>query len=275
MLKKKILLIGVLFLAFTFYELYENNDIDVKNYTINACKNDDNEDFEGFKIAQVSDLHLKRNSYIKNQIIKKIKRNNVDVIVITGDLFDSGRDINNCGAGEFCKKLAKVAPVYAISGNHEASSGKKECMKIIADNNVEVIDDKYKVIKKDGHLFALFGTDYLEKYNKSKYKDYFVNDKTTKILLSHRPDPAYRYFHKRNTIIPDVVLSGHAHGGQVVIPFINKGVWAPNQGFLPWFTDGGYKINNGTMIVSRGLGNSHHFFVRINNRIHLPIITIK
>lgn len=273
MIKKKILIAVALLIAFAFYELYENINIDVKKYTINTNKTDSG--FEGFKIAQVSDLHLKRNSYVKNEIIKKIKKEHVDVIVITGDLIDSGSDIYNCGAEDFCRKLSKIAPVYAISGNHEATLGKDKCMKLIAENNVNVIDDKCKVIKKDSYSFELFGTGYFEKYNKPEYKEKFINDRNIKIVLSHRPDPAYSYCYKKNSIIADVVLSGHAHGGQFVIPFTKQGLWAPNQGFMPWFTDGRYNINNSTLIVSRGLGNSHNFFIRINNRIHLPIIIIK
>lgn len=271
-MKKKIIIISILVIFFALYELYENNSIDIERYTITTNKYDKR--FKGLKIAQISDLHLKRNNYLKEKIIKKIKKENVDIIVITGDLIDSESDIYNCGVQNFCKKLKKIAPVYSVNGNHEVTLGKYKCMELLKENNINVIDDKYEIIKKDGYSFAFFGNEYLEKYNKDNYKEYF-NNNITKILLAHRPDLACIYFNKKNAIIPNVVLSGHAHGGQIVIPFTKQGLFAPNQGILPQFTSGKYNINNGTIIVSRGLGNSHNFFIRINDRIHLPIITIK
>lgn len=96
-----------------------------------------------------------------------------------------------------------------------------------------------------------------------------------KILLAHRPEGFSTYSSDSFSIKPDLVFSGHAHGGQFRIPISNKGIVAPNQGFFPKYTSGLYASNNGVqMIVSRGLGNSI-IPIRINNRPHLPIIELK
>jgi hypothetical protein len=95
------------------------------------------------------------------------------------------------------------------------------------------------------------------------------------VMLAHRPELFDEYFSEINSVKPTLVLSGHAHGGQFRIPFIKRGVIAPNQGFFPKYTSGIYKADNvGAMIVSRGLGRSVIPF-RINNRIHLPVIELK
>ena len=89
------------------------------------------------------------------------------------------------------------------------------------------------------------------------------------ILLSHRPELIDTYTEENF----DLVLSGHAHGGQIRIPFLG-GLVAPNQGFLPKYTSGIYEKNDTKMIVSRGIGNSIIPF-RINNRPELVVINLQ
>ena len=94
------------------------------------------------------------------------------------------------------------------------------------------------------------------------------NDKRFRILLSHRPELFDLYVD--NNI--DVAFTGHAHGGQVIIPFIG-GIIAPNQGFWPKYYKGMYTKNNTTMILSRGLGNSV-IPQRIFNRPEIVSLTL-
>ena len=93
-----------------------------------------------------------------------------------------------------------------------------------------------------------------------------INKNKYNILLSHRPEAfnAYSDF--------DLVLSGHAHGGQFRILLIG-GIIAPGQGFFPKYDAGEYKKGRTTMIVSREIGNSI-IPVRINNRPELIVINI-
>ena len=88
------------------------------------------------------------------------------------------------------------------------------------------------------------------------------------VLLAHRPEGIDEY--AKWGI--DLVLSGHAHGGQIRIPGIG-GVYAPGQGFFPKYTSGEYAVGDTTMIVSRGLGNSV-LPLRVNDRPEIVIVTL-
>ena len=89
------------------------------------------------------------------------------------------------------------------------------------------------------------------------------------ILLSHRPELFDTYVSENINLI----FSGHAHGGQIRIPFVG-GIVAPNQGLFPKYTSGKYEEKNTTMIVSRGIGNSIIPF-RINNRPELIVVELR
>ncbi len=101
-----------------------------------------------------------------------------------------------------------------------------------------------------------------------KLQDIVIDNSYYSILLSHRPEPIEVY--ANNSI--NLVLSGHAHGGQFRIPFVG-GIVAPDQGFLPKYTAGKYVVGRTQMVVSRGLGNSI-IPIRINNRPELVVIEL-
>ena len=71
----------------------------------------------------------------------------------------------------------------------------------------------------------------------------------------------------------DLAFTGHAHGGQIIIPFLRQGIFAPNQGFFPKYTEGMHEKDGTVMVVSRGLGNSSFPF-RIFNRPELIEVTL-
>ena len=89
------------------------------------------------------------------------------------------------------------------------------------------------------------------------------------VLLSHRPEHLSVY--AKHSI--DLCLTGHAHGGQIRLPFIG-GLFAPNQGFLPKFDAGLFKEQNTTMVISRGVGSSQ-FPLRFLNPPEIPVAVLK
>ncbi len=91
------------------------------------------------------------------------------------------------------------------------------------------------------------------------------------VLLSHRPE----FFELYTEYNFDLVLSGHAHGGQWRIPYILNGLYAPNQGVFPKYAGGEYTENNTTMIVSRGLARESTLLPRFYNRPELVIIDLQ
>lgn len=197
------------------------------------------------------------------------------LIVMTGDIIDKSADLNTCGLGKLCKGLSAIAKTYAVTGNHELWNGNvEEWTNTLTENNVEVIDNKLEIYTKNNKSIEIVGLIDGNEYEPLNFKDIKDAKDIPMILLAHRPELLVSsYSSDLNRIKPNIVFSGHAHGGQFRIPIINKGVIAPNQGLFPQYTSGLYTYNNVKIIVSRGLGNSI-IPIRINNRPHLPIIEL-
>jgi predicted MPP superfamily phosphohydrolase len=276
----KIVLVLVIIIVF----LYANNNmLQISNVNISSPKIPTS--FSGYKMVQISDLHSKSFGKGQKSIINKIKKLNPDIIVITGDIVDRRR-YNETNSITFVKEAVKLAPVYYITGNHEAWSGNFESSleDKLSNAGVKLLRNKAELIKKGEGIINLIGIDdpafntsgYGEGYKDSYYADKnlkkalsTVNNSNFTILLSHRPELINTYV--KNKI--DLVFSGHAHGGQVRLPFIG-GLVAPNQGILPKYTSGKYTIDGCNMIVSRGLGNSIAPF-RIFNTPNIVLLTLK
>ena len=277
--KKTIIILISIILLFlvSLYLYYENNCLQVSNYIIEC--NRIPRDFNGFKIAQISDFHNTNSKKLTNDLVEEIKDSKPNIIVLTGDLIDSNKtDVNI--AISFVKKINDIAPIYYVTGNHEAKMNKYgELKDKLEKNKVIILDGKLEIIKKDNSEINLVGIDD-PSFNFNTYRDdsTIVQDSLIpiqydrnnfNILLSHRPELIETY--AENDF--DLVLSGHAHGGQIRIHFIG-GLIAPNQGLFPKYTSGIYEMNNTKMIVSRGIGNSILPF-RVNNRPELVVIELK
>lgn len=269
---------SVLFIVFALFCFLQNNNIMVSNYSHHSPKLPPH--FDGYKILQISDLHNKM--FRKNQayIIKKVKDSNPDIIVITGDLIDRRRfDLDTAMC--FINEAVKIAPIYYVSGNHEAWSGKYEKIKqSLTDAGVLILDDNSLEIFKDESSLQLLGlsdpdfltSHYSDGTNTEKLEQLlkqWSSSTSYKILLSHHPELFSLYCD--NNI--DLIFSGHAHGGQIRLPFLG-GLIAPDQGLFPKYTSGPYKNNDTTMFVSRGLGNSVFPF-RIFNTPEIVVVTLK
>ena len=197
---------------------------------------------------------------------------------MTGDLIDSNKtDIEV--AINFIKNINNIAPIYFVSGNHESNiSSYSKLKEQIGENKVIILDNKVEILKVNESEINLIGIDDPRMANEDGVSDSEIvkvelanakyNENTYSILLSHRPELFDIYVEKQINLI----LTGHAHGGQIRIPFIG-GIVAPNQGFFPKYTSGIFEENKTTMVVNRGIGNSILPF-RINNRPELVVITI-
>lgn len=234
--------------------------------------------FDGFKIAHLSDIHDKNWG---QALILPIQEENPDIIVITGDLIDSRNpDIYN--AAQLTEELNEIAPVYFVTGNHEAWSGYYDLLEeSMLNQNVHILDNDTVKLQRNGEEILLVGLQdpaFASESNLLNEQSSIVvngieeltgNFDGYKVLLSHRPELFESYV--RNEM--NLVLSGHAHGGQIHLPFIG-GLVAPDQGFFPKYTSGVYEEEDTQMVVSRGLGNSI-LPIRINNRPELIIIQLK
>lgn len=266
-------IIAILFAAFGIWIAYTNDNIEVSYYDVKDDLIPD--EFDGFKIAHVSDLHNRDWDGRAEDLIAAEKP---DIVVVTGDMVDSSdRYFDN--SLNFLKEAVKIAPVYYVSGNHEANMTDYDSLEKSFENaGATVLNDENAVLQKNGSQINLIGL------RDPAFEFEYASDNTVKehiadvinslskegifnIVLSHRPE----YFDVYALTNADLVLCGHAHGGQIRIG--NKGIFAPGQGFFPEYTAGIHEKNDTFMIVSRGLGDS--VLPRVNNMPELVFVTLK
>lgn len=270
-LKKNIKYIAIISLAILIWLVWTNINIQTSEFIVKDKKIPEN--FNGFTVAVVSDLH---NYDWGEKLLDLIKDSKPNIIAITGDLVDSRTPSYEISL-DFVKKAMKISPVYYVTGNHEAVLDDfEEFEKSLGEVGVILLDDKSQLLEIEGEiiniagvkdpLFKSYGRTHSEVINESL--EGILSTEYYNIVLSHRPEQFETYVKNR----ANLVLSGHAHGGQVRIPFIG-GVIAPNQGFFPKYTAGMYSEKGTNMIVSRGLGNSV-VPVRVNNMPEFVVVRL-
>lgn len=261
-----LIIIAGIWLAYT--------NIQIKTTHVSITSEKLPKEFDGFKIAVIADLH---NRDCKEKLSDILKEQEPDIIAVVGDLIDSSKtDMDT--AVEFIDIANEIAPVYFVSGNHEAWSGEYDKLaQRIEQSGAYVMDNASCTIEKGGAKINLVGLkdpafSEAENYQTKVFSDQLeklLSDEYFNIVLSHRPE----YFSEYAEADADLVISGHAHGGQVRIPFVG-GLIAPGQGFFPSFSEGVYTEDNTSMVVSRGIGNSV-VPIRINNTPEVVVITLK
>lgn len=234
------------------------------------------EAFEGFKIAHVSDLHNAVFGRKNEKLLSLIRAAKPDIIAITGDLIDSRHtDIDSALA--FVEAAAEIAPVYYVTGNHESRLDFDEIEPRLIAAGARVLRNEAEDIGRGGERIRLAGIDdpsfirtggTAEERAAAELEQLGDGGGTFTVLLAHRPELVGVYAEYG----AGLVLSGHAHGGQVRLPLLG-GLYAPGQGLLPEYDSGLYSLGETQMVVSRGLGNSVAP-LRVNNRPELVIVTL-
>lgn len=232
--------------------------------------------FEGFKIAHVSDLHNAVFGRKNEKLLSLIRAAEPDIIAITGDLIDSRHtDIDSALA--FVEAAAEIAPVYYVTGNHESRLDFDAIEPRLTAAGARVLRNEAEDIGRGGERIRLAGIDdpsfirtggTSEERAAAELEQLGDGGDTFTVLLAHRPELVEVYAEYG----AGLVLSGHAHGGQVRLPLLG-GLYAPGQGLLPEYDSGLYSLGETQMVVSRGLGNSVAP-LRVNNRPELVIVTL-
>lgn len=268
--KRYLLMIFLLLAIISSAIFYGNNTIDISTYTLTSKKMIK----DNVKIIQISDLHCKSFGKAQQILLAQIENISPDIIVITGDLIDGRTNPKNYNNSFILvNELADKYPIYYVTGNHEYYADYAEEIKEkLSSLGVIVLDNSSSHTSIKNTSFNIWGIDDNYSYSsESILKDLTSNIKESdiNILLAHRPE----YFNQYSSYDFDFIFSGHAHGGQFRIPFMHKGIAAPGQGIFPELTEGYHTLNNSTMIISRGLGNSIFPF-RLFNHPELVVLEI-
>ena len=231
-------------------------------------------DENAVRCVLVTDLHSCY--YGKNQknLIERIDKENPDIIFLGGDIFDDKIDDDN--AVIFLEEISKKYKCFYVSGNHEYWS--ERCVEMkekVRSLGITVLEGDCETIEINGKTIDVCGVDDPTRLTNSQFKEQLnkayakTSEDHYKILLTHRPEQTdfyalYDY---------DLILSGHAHAGQIRIPFINIGLYAPNQGLFSKYVSGIYTLSNGSrLIVSRGLARESTPAPRFFNHPEIVVI---
>ena len=233
------------------------------------------------RIALITDLHSCKYGAGQKTLIDAVDKEKPDMILLGGDIFDDVIPDDNTKT--FLTAIAKAYPCYYVTGNHEYWSRRVgEMLDWLRANGIEDIGGKTIRTSVNGNEICLSGLNDPDEARYTGHGDGMKaeleraknerDDTAFTMLLTHRPSFVNLY----KDAGFDLVLAGHAHGGQWRIPGILNGTFAPDEGWLPKYAGGMYSFDNGSeMIVGRGLARESTRVPRIFNRPELVIIDIK
>lgn len=247
---------GIILIA--LFVIFNNDCIKTTRYKIHI------DGAPRLKIIHLSDLHGKSFGRDNAGLVKKVLDEKPDIIAVTGDLIHRYTPKNIAVAVKIIATLKEIAPVLYVSGNHEMrNKGYRFFRKDLKEAGAVVLDDE---TTRAGE-FTVAGLNCASLKNNKIFK--ITPQAEPKILLAHEP----QYFERYAEAGYDLVLCGHAHGGQWRIPFTGVGLYAPGQGIFPKYSSGMHTRGKTSMIISRGLGNSR-FPLRLFNRPEIVVIEI-
>lgn len=237
----------------------ENNRLTLSHFSVKSSRLP--KEFDGFSIVHLSDLHSKCFGPGQSRLLRRVDQLAPDLVCITGDLIDKRRYHRNgiAPALTLCRELVQERPVVFVSGNHEAALPfYPQLRRVLKNMGVIVLENQALRLYREGaalYICGLRDPAFIRENRLPFQREVFrlcqqaAGDFT--LLLCHRPEPLEEY----GAAGADVVLSGHAHGGQFRVPGAGP-LWMPNQGIFPPLAEGIHKFGPTSMIISRGLGNS-------------------
>ena len=228
----------------------------------------------------IADLHDMVYGEDNEEVTALVREQEPDLILLAGDLLNDDSE-STAAAVTFVQRMTEIAPVYVSLGNQERDYLKKNgdaLLEEIRSAGAEVLELAYIDTEINGAEVRIGGMyEYAFRGGGEDYEavlrfleDYQDTDRYT-IMMAHRPDSFV--FLDQNPWDIDLVVSGHLHGGQVILPIVG-GLWAPDQGWFPEYDYGQYDLNGTTMIITRGLGTSREKLPRFNNPPEIVTVDI-
>ena len=275
--------IGLLFLIILGEVWCSIHWLIVRNYEYQSEKLGSGQEIN---VAVLSDLHDHEFGKENKKLVKKIKEQEPDLILLDGDILNEDSENADVPCA-LIRKLKDVAPVYFSLGNHEVSymeNGHTDLVGQLESAGAVVLDESYEDIEVNGvqlrlgglydYAFALDGNDDAKNTPepvKSFLEDYQNTDRL-KLMMAHRPE-SFCFGNASSVWDVDLVISGHIHGGQVVLPILG-GLYGGDQGWFPEYVHGMYQKDDMNIFVTSGLESHHQLLPRFWNRPEIAMIQI-
>ena len=261
---KTIIIILILILIFLIYNHIQISKIHVSRPILYNSKLN-----KELRLTQISDYHNNTKIH-QDKLFKEIKDFNPHIILLTGDIIDSKtKDLDS--TMDLIKKIQSINPnIYFVRGNHEIGNKHEDkFIYKIKETGIQILDNENQVVNLDDEKINICGVSFY--INRKDYEKSLkgIDEKNFTLMLSHSPNRPMAY----TTGLEDLILSGHTHGGQVRLPIIGS-IVVPGQGFFPKYDKGIYELENTTLYIDSGLGNSL-LPLRLFNRIQISNIIIK
>lgn len=289
MLKKKVLtilliLLFLLVVAVAVSAVHSRTWLIVREWTVSTPRIS-----QEFTAVVIADLHGSSFGTQNEQLVEKIKEQQPDLILIAGDMLneDAASDQEVCA---LVRSLTGIAPVYYGYGNHEM--GFMEAKKKRKHSFPKDLQEAGATVLEKNYVDLTLGTDQVRIGGLYEYafghngqdsaeaapeeiKNFLQEFEDTdhfRIMISHRPD-SFIFGNASSYWKVDLVISGHDHGGQVVLPLLG-GVFGGDQGYFPAYVHGLYTKDNLQLFVTSGLGSQKEKIPRINNRPEIAVLHV-
>ena len=235
-------------------ELFDlvNVDVKIKNLPFT---------FHNYRIINLTDIHLGQwisPEYLSG-VVDYVNSLNPDMITLTGDYVSYILEGYEDDLLDSFKRLKAKDGKFAVLGNHDHWADADEIRKILKKSNIVDLSNDVYTLEKDGEKLNISGVDSLtvgaDDFDKVLEK---LPSDGASILLVHEPDFA-KISSKTGRF--DLQMSGHSHGGQLVIPGVKTTPFRCSYSFK--YPVGAYNIDNMIQYTSKGLG-TNSFWLRIN-----------
>ena len=227
------------------------------------------------RIAIVCDLHGAQYGKKQSDLIAALDAASPTVVLLLGDIYD--QDGIESHAVELIDALSSRFTCYFVPGNHEYKSGELNMIRnLLRESNIPNIAGETVTVQAKDTQVQIFGIDDGQG-GKAKQLWQIANaakqrsDDIYSILAIHVPNGVESYLHYGF----DLMLSGHTHGGQIILPHVLNGLYAPGQGFFPKYGGGRYDFGKQALVISRGLSQKPLWLPRFGNPPELAIVTLK
>lgn len=269
--KKRLIIAGIVFIIVILLYVWgfwlKTDTYDIKSDKIN----------DKLKIVFISDLH---NCFFggtdQSAIEKEIEKAKPDIVIFGGDTLDMVGGEKH--ALTLMKWSAERYPCYYVPGNHEGMRDDIESFyQKVKDTGVKMpMDSEFFQLEIRGQKIRIYGVAQCSYYGQMSKLCGIPDNEYYNILVAHQPEQINKYLDTGDSRF-DLILSGHAHAGQWRIPgILDQGLYAPDQGLFPDYTNGMYQYDDTVHIISRGLAKPLRmiFIPRIFNRPELSVIEV-